>query len=32
MAEDGYVPRLKEHYDLVVRASLGEKFGYANAM
>ena len=32
MAKDGYVPRLKEHYDLVVRASLGERFSYANAM
>ncbi|MED5357441.1 MAG: 50S ribosomal protein L5, partial [Pseudomonadota bacterium] len=32
MAKDGYVPRLKEHYDSVVRASLDEKFSYANAM
>ena len=32
MAKDGYVPRLKEHYDSVVRASLGERFSYANAM
>lgn len=32
MAKDGYVPRLKEHYDSVVRASLGERFSYGNAM
>jgi len=32
MAKDGYVPRLKEHYDSVVRTELGEKFKYANAM
>lgn len=27
-----YVPRLKEHYDSVVRSSMIEKFNYANAM
>ena len=32
MANDGYVPRLKEHYDSVVKSSLTEKFGYANTM
>lgn len=32
MSTDGYVPRLKEHYDSVVRASLGEKFNYNNAL
>ena len=32
MAENGYVPRLKEHYDSVIRDSLIEKFSYANAM
>ena len=32
MANDGYVPRLREHYDNVVRATLGEQFNYANAL
>ena len=32
MAENGYVPRLKEHYNFVVRSSLIEKFSYANPM
>ncbi len=32
MAENGYVPRLKEHYNSVVRSSLVEKFSYANPM
>jgi len=32
MAENGYVPRLKEHYDNVVRGAMVEKFQYANAM
>ena len=32
MANDGYVPRLREHYDNVVRAALGEQFNYANAL
>ena len=32
MAESGYVPRLKEHYNFVVRNSLMEKFNYANPM
>ena len=32
MAENGYVPRLKEHYNSVVCSSLIEKFSYANRM
>ena len=32
MAEAAYVPRLKSHYDAVVRASLIEQFGYKNPM
>jgi large subunit ribosomal protein L5 len=32
MAEAAYVPRLKSHYDSVVRASLIEQFGYTNPM
>ena len=32
MSTDGYVPRLREHYDSVVRASLGDKFNYTNAL
>jgi large subunit ribosomal protein L5 len=28
----GYVPRLRKHYDEVVRAALVEQFGYDNAM
>ena len=32
MAENGYVPRLKEHYNSVVCSSLIEKFSYANPM
>ncbi len=32
MAENGYVPRLKEHYKSVVCSSLIEKFSYANSM
>jgi large subunit ribosomal protein L5 len=32
MANDGYVPRLREHYDNVVRASLGEQFNYSNGL
>jgi large subunit ribosomal protein L5 len=29
---DGYVPRLRKHYDEVVRAKLVEQFGYKNVM
>ena len=29
---EGYRPRLKSHYESVVRAALKEKFGYANPM
>ena len=29
---DGYTPRLKKHYDEVVRPKLIEEFGYKNAM
>src|SRR3982750_3128324 len=29
---DGYTPRLKKHYDEVVRAKLIEEFGYKNPM
>ncbi|MDB5590281.1 50S ribosomal protein L5 [Enterovirga sp.] len=29
---DGYVPRLRLHYDEVIRAKLTEEFGYANPM
>jgi large subunit ribosomal protein L5 len=29
---DGYAPRLKKHYDEVVRQKLMEEFGYQNAM
>ena len=29
---DGYVPRLRKHYDEVVRAKLIEQFGYKNVM
>ncbi|MEE2687850.1 MAG: 50S ribosomal protein L5 [Pseudomonadota bacterium] len=32
MAENEYVPRLKEHYDSVVRGALVEQFKYANVM
>ncbi|MBD8890241.1 50S ribosomal protein L5 [Roseibium litorale] len=32
MADTNYVPRLKTHYDEVVRKQLQEKFGYANPM
>jgi large subunit ribosomal protein L5 len=32
MAENGYSPRLKEHYRSVVRQSLVEEFGYKNSM
>ena len=32
MAENDYVPRLKEHYNSVVRQSLVEAFGYKNPM
>jgi len=32
MADAAYVPRLKSHYDNVVRASLIEQFGYKNPM
>ena len=32
MAENGYVPRLKEHYKSIVCSSLIEKFSYANPM
>lgn len=32
MAEAAYVPRLKSHYDSVVRAALIEQFGYKNPM
>ncbi len=32
MASKDYVPRLREHYDTVVRSSMSEKFGYANLM
>ena len=28
----GYVPRMKTHYDAVVRKAMAEKFGYANHM
>ena len=31
-APAGYVPRLRKHYDEVVRPALIEQFGYANAM
>jgi large subunit ribosomal protein L5 len=31
-APAGYVPRLRKHYDEVVRAALVEQFGYDNAM
>src|ERR671917_2069826 len=29
---DGYTPRLKKHYEEVVRPKLIEEFGYANSM
>lgn len=29
---DGYVPRLRQHYDTVVRQKLTEEFGYKNPM
>jgi large subunit ribosomal protein L5 len=29
---EGYVPRLRQHYDDVVRAKLTEQFGYKNVM
>jgi large subunit ribosomal protein L5 len=32
MAEAGYAPRLRKHYDEVVRPKLVEEFGYANPM
>ena len=32
MGENGYVPRLKEHYDNVVRGALVERFSYSNAL
>jgi large subunit ribosomal protein L5 len=32
MAENGYTPRLRTHYDEVVRKSLTEQFGYGNPM
>jgi len=32
MTENSYVPRLKEHYDNVVRGALVERFNYANVM
>ena len=32
MAETQYTPRLKTHYDQVVRGKLVEQFGYANPM
>jgi large subunit ribosomal protein L5 len=32
MAEAEYTPRLKSHYDNVVRTKLTERFGYSNAM
>ena len=32
MAENDYTPRLKEHYETVVRQSLVEAFGYKNPM
>lgn len=32
MAENDYTPRLKEHYETVVRQSLVEAFGYKNRM
>ena len=30
MAEAAYTPRLKAHYDSVVRQKLAEEFGYKN--
>lgn len=32
MANNGYKPRLRQHYDDVVRSALGERFGYDNPM
>ena len=32
MDSDGYVPRLQELYETMLRASLAEKFSYSNAM
>ena len=32
MADTGYTPRLKAHYDSVVRPAMQEKFNYANPM
>src|SRR5918912_2672082 len=30
--KDGYTPRLKKHYDEVVRAKMIQEFGYTNPM
>lgn len=32
MAEAGYTPRLKTHFDQTIRAELTKQFGYANVM
>jgi large subunit ribosomal protein L5 len=32
MPENGYVPKLKRHYQEVVRPELGKQFGYTNPM
>ncbi len=32
MAEKAYVPRLKQHYNEVLKAALAKEFGYSNAM
>jgi large subunit ribosomal protein L5 len=32
LSADGYTPRMKKHYDEVVRAELMKQFGYKNAM
>jgi len=32
MSEAAYTPRLKQHYDAVVRPAMLEKFGYGNVM
>jgi len=32
MAEKAYIPRLKQHYNEVLRESLAKQFGYKNPM
>jgi large subunit ribosomal protein L5 len=32
MADQAYIPRLKQHYTVVLKPALAKEFGYANAM